>query len=173
MARAYVPAALWPLHRARAPRQKPCPLRPLPQVNHLISQGELWRLLTPAVLHADLFHLGINSLSLYLLGPSVEAALGKGRFAAVYCASAVAGNALSWAMGSAGFTMAVGASSSISGLFGAYGGYCLRRGPAGRWSALGHGLRVASAPEAGVLSPYVGQRPPPRRGSRSASLGDR
>jgi membrane associated rhomboid family serine protease len=90
-------------------------------VNHLVSQGEVWRLLTPALVHANLFHLAINTLSLYMIGPSVEAILGRTRFAAVYAASAVTGNALSWWMGSTGFSMAVGASSSISGLFGAYG----------------------------------------------------
>jgi hypothetical protein len=55
-----------------------------------------------------------------MIGPSVEAILGPKRFLAVYAASAIAGNGLAWAMGSSGFTMAVGASSSVSGLFGAY-----------------------------------------------------
>lgn len=38
-----------------------------------MSQGELWRLLTPALIHGSLLHLGVNTLSLYLLGepPSV------------------------------------------------------------------------------------------------------
>ncbi|GBF91876.1 hypothetical protein Rsub_04981 [Raphidocelis subcapitata] len=92
----------------------------LARINQLISQGELWRLITPALLHGSFFHLAMNSVSLYLIGPAVEAALGSRRFAAVYAASAVTGNALAWAVQSTGFSLSVGASSSISGIFGAY-----------------------------------------------------
>ena len=56
---------------------------PLPnalQINHLVTRGELWRLLTPSLVHAGLLHLGVNMLSLHLLGPSVEAYLGRTRF---------------------------------------------------------------------------------------------
>jgi membrane associated rhomboid family serine protease len=109
------------------------------QVNHLVSQGELWRLLTPALVHGGLFHLGMNLVALHFIGPAVEAALGPRRFAAVYAASAITGNALAWAMQTTGFSMAVGASSSISGLFGAYGelfrARAARAGPRGRGAA--------------------------------------
>ncbi|KIZ02741.1 Rhomboid protease gluP [Monoraphidium neglectum] len=119
----------------------------LARVNHLVSQGEVWRLLTPALVHANLFHLAINTLSLYMIGPSVEAILGRTRFAAVYAASAVTGNALSWWMGSTGFSMAVGASSSISGLFGAYGAALLR----GCFVHLRRLCSALAAPRAGEL----------------------
>lgn len=92
----------------------------LARVNYLVSQGEVWRLLTAALVHGSFFHLAINTLSLYLIGPAVEEILGRKRFAIAYAASAVAGNTLAWAMGSSGFVMSVGASSSVSGLFGAY-----------------------------------------------------
>ncbi|KAI8464807.1 MAG: hypothetical protein J3K34DRAFT_525914 [Monoraphidium minutum] len=92
----------------------------LARFDYLVSQGEVWRLLTPALIHGSLFHLAINSLSLFLLGPTLEAILGRKRFVAAYAASAIAGNALAWWVGAAGYSMSVGASSSISGLFGAY-----------------------------------------------------
>jgi len=120
---ALMPLSPSPIQTTRNETQHPETPTPTPtrQVNHLVSQGELWRLLTPTLVHASLFHLAMNVLALHMLGPTVEALLGRKRFAAVYALSAVAGNGLAWWMGSSGFTMAVGASSSVSGLFGAYG----------------------------------------------------
>ena len=40
------------------------------------SPGELYRLFTGPLLHADLFHLTLNSMALYALGLSLETSLG-------------------------------------------------------------------------------------------------
>jgi len=45
-----------------------------------IKQGQLWRLLTPCLLHADIFHIFFNMFWLLVLGPPMERNLGKLRF---------------------------------------------------------------------------------------------
>lgn len=88
------------------------------KVNEFILQGELWRLLTPMLLHASLIHIGVNMYSLYALGPALEKHYGHWRFLALYIISGFAGNVVSFM-----FTQAVslGASTAIFGLVGAYG----------------------------------------------------
>ena len=83
----------------------------------------MWRLVTPALLHGGLLHLLVNSYSLNALGPNVEALLGRGRFAALYAASAVSGNVASFVMNP---HPAVGASGAVFGLLGCMGVYLAR-----------------------------------------------
>ena len=83
----------------------------------------MWRLVTPALLHNDVVHLLVNTYSLNALGPSVEALLGRSRFAALYAASAVSGNVTSFLMSP---QPAVGASSVVFGLAGCMGVYLAR-----------------------------------------------
>lgn len=45
-----------------------------------IREGEVWRLITPAFLHHDLFHLMFNMFWLLILGRPLERLLGTGRF---------------------------------------------------------------------------------------------
>lgn len=45
-----------------------------------ISQGEVWRLFTPALLHFDLLHIFFNVLWFILLGNQIEFRLGWGRY---------------------------------------------------------------------------------------------
>ena len=42
-----------------------------------ISQGEVWRLFTPCLLHSDIFHLFFNMIWLLVLGKQMEERLGK------------------------------------------------------------------------------------------------
>lgn len=85
-----------------------------------IATGEWWRLFTSAFLHSpqSLFHIAFNMLALIVLGPQLEALLGRLRFAVVYGLSALGGAALSYATGSL-FLLAYGASGAIFGIFGA------------------------------------------------------
>ena len=61
------------------------------QYNPAIASGQLWRLFTPAFLHADLIHLAVNNFSLHNLGPLLETVSGRPRFAIVYAVAAVGG----------------------------------------------------------------------------------
>ena len=60
------------------------------QNNAAIASGQLWRLITPTFLHANVIHLLLNSTALNNLGPLVEAVSLPGRFLAVYTVAAVA-----------------------------------------------------------------------------------
>jgi membrane associated rhomboid family serine protease len=84
-----------------------------------VAQGEYWRLLTAAFLHANVLHILLNMYALYLFGPPLEAALGRARFLAVYLISAVGGTALSYAF-AAPNQSSLGASGAVFGLLGAF-----------------------------------------------------
>ena len=93
------------------------------KVNAKIAAGQLWRLITPVVLHGGVMHLAVNCMSLNTLGPAVERQFGREQFWAVYLASALGGNYLSFRFCP---NDAVGASSAIFGLVGAMGVYLQR-----------------------------------------------
>ncbi|MFS0866027.1 rhomboid family intramembrane serine protease [Microbacterium sp. 179-B 1A2 NHS] len=80
---------------------------------------EPWRMLTVAVVHASPlpFHVGLNMLALWALGRSLEPALGRGRFLALYLLSAAGGSALVALIDP--FSWVVGASGAVWGLLGA------------------------------------------------------
>lgn len=80
--------------------------------------GQWYRLLTAVFLHQAVLHLGLNMLSLWWLGPPLEAALGRWRFIALYILSGLGGSALSFLL-AAPNQPSLGASGAIFGLFGA------------------------------------------------------
>ena len=82
-----------------------------------LDQGEWWRLITAAFLHASLLHLAFNMLVLWFVGAPVEQAIGRGRFLAVYLVSGLAGSAGAVLFSPNAIT--VGASGAIFGIFGA------------------------------------------------------
>ena len=84
-----------------------------------VVAGEWYRVLSVALVHQGVFHLLLNMYALYLFGPPIEAALGRGRFIALYVLSAAGGSAASYAFNDVG-TVAVGASGAIFGLFAAH-----------------------------------------------------
>jgi rhomboid protease GluP len=84
--------------------------------NAAILSGELWRFLTPVFLHANLIHIGVNSYSLYIIGPQVERSYGHARFAAIYLLSGIAGVIASFAFSP---YESLGASGALFGLIGA------------------------------------------------------
>ncbi len=86
------------------------------KVNSLISQGQVWRLITPLVLHAGILHAGFNLYALFVIGPQAEALFGDRRFFAVYLVSGMGGVLASFLMSP---DPSVGASSAIFGLVGA------------------------------------------------------
>lgn len=82
-----------------------------------VAEGEWYRLLTCAFLHASLFHIGGNMLLLYFLGRILEPGIGTPRFLAVYFVSLFAGSfgALLLSPDSLSF----GASGAVFGVLGA------------------------------------------------------
>ena len=79
---------------------------------------EYGRLVTSAFLHLNPLHLAFNMLALYVIGPPLEALLGRWRFLAVYVLSAFGGSAAVLLLSPLN-TATVGASGAIFGLFGA------------------------------------------------------
>lgn len=87
-----------------------------PQAVH--ANDEYYRLLTSAFLHLSPLHIASNMLSLAIVGPLLERALGRSRFLAVYLLSALGGSAAIYAFGNE-IGVTAGASGAIFGLFGA------------------------------------------------------
>jgi membrane associated rhomboid family serine protease len=82
-----------------------------------VARGDWWRLITSGFLHANLLHLGMNMLILWLVGAPLEEMLGRGRYVLLYFVSLLAGAA--GALLQAPLVPTVGASGAIFGLFGA------------------------------------------------------
>ena len=82
-----------------------------------VASGAWWQVLTSAFTHVAPMHLGMNMISLWFLGPPMEAALGRARFLAVYLLSALtASAAVMWFAEST--TQTLGASGAVFGLIG-------------------------------------------------------
>ena len=84
-----------------------------------VAEGQWYRLLTAAFLHANLIHLVSNMFALITIGPQLEAALGRTRFVALYVLAALGGSTLSFLV-SDPRTLGVGASGAVFGLFGGF-----------------------------------------------------
>ncbi|WP_431035201.1 rhomboid family intramembrane serine protease [Streptomyces sp. P6-2-1] len=95
--------------------------------DHLVgvAEGEWYRLLTAAFLHQQVWHIAVNMLSLWFLGPAIEAMLGRARFLALYLIAGVGGSVASYLF-AAPNVPSLGASGAIFGLFGATGVLVLR-----------------------------------------------
>ena len=89
--------------------------------------GDYYRLITSAFLHANLIHLLCNTYSLFMVGPTVEYFYGKFKFILIYLYSAITAS-LFVLMFHGTNVIAVGASGAIFGLLGAllYFGYKYR-----------------------------------------------
>lgn len=90
------------------------------RINEAIKAGELWRLLTPMLLHgmSSITHILFNMYALYSLGTGLEQYFGRWRFLALYVLGGFAGNVASFLF-TDGYS--VGASTAIFGLLGAEG----------------------------------------------------
>ncbi len=83
-----------------------------------VAHGEYYRLLTSMFLHAGITHILFNMWALFVVGPPLEAMLGRVRFTVLYFLAGFAGSTLAYAWAGPR-TMTVGASGAIFGLFGA------------------------------------------------------
>lgn len=84
--------------------------------NELIRAGQVWRLLTPMLLHGSLPHIAFNMYALLSFGTGLERSFGHGRFLLLYILSAFTGNVASFLLTNAN---SLGASTAIFGLLGA------------------------------------------------------
>lgn len=93
------------------------------KINELILQGQVWRLLTPALLHGSLLHIAFNMYALFSLGSSLERYYGHGRFLLLYVIGAFCGNSLSFLLSP---NPSLGASTAVFGLVAAEGVFIYR-----------------------------------------------
>jgi membrane associated rhomboid family serine protease len=82
-----------------------------------VADGDWWRLITSAFLHAGPIHLLFNMLALWWFGRALETYLGSIRYLAIYFASALAGAAGALLLSPTEPT--VGASGAVFGILGA------------------------------------------------------
>lgn len=85
-----------------------------------IRKGEVWRLLTPAILHGNIGHFAMNMLSLFVLGVAIERIQGRFVIALLLIVTAIAGTIVQalWPEQYGGGPNAVGASGAAFGLLG-------------------------------------------------------
>jgi membrane associated rhomboid family serine protease len=85
-----------------------------------VARGHVWQLATYLFLHGGVLHLLLNMLGLFLLGPSLERAVGSRQFLSIYLLSGLLGG-LGWLLISFGTrAVCVGASGAVFGVLGAF-----------------------------------------------------
>ena len=82
-----------------------------------VANGEWWRILSVGLTHAGIVHLGMNMISLWVVGSIVEVGIGPARYLAIYVAATVWGSF--GALISDPNAATVGASGGIFGLLAA------------------------------------------------------
>lgn len=85
---------------------------------HGVAAGEVYRLLTAMFLHYGVLHLLMNMWALWVLGRTLEAALGPLRFLGLYLLAGLGGNVVAYYF-TAQNVQSAGASTAIFGLFAA------------------------------------------------------
>jgi rhomboid protease GluP len=83
-----------------------------------VRRGEWWRPATAMFLHANLLHLAMNGLALWLFGPAVERSLGRWRYLVIFLVAGSLGNLVSAMV--TRFDVSVGASGGVFGVIGAF-----------------------------------------------------
>ncbi len=81
-----------------------------------VAEGEWWRIVTSGFLHGGLLHLGMNMLFLWIVGPQIEAMLGRLTFGLLYFSSLLAGSFGVLLLDP--FVPTLGASGALFGLMG-------------------------------------------------------
>ncbi|AWM04780.2 rhomboid family intramembrane serine protease [Bradyrhizobium amphicarpaeae] len=84
----------------------------------VVGRGEWWRIGLAPLLHGSGWHLISNCVGLFIVGVRLESLIGRGWFALIFVASALAGEVGSL-LGNGPGTVGVGASGAITGLIAA------------------------------------------------------
>lgn len=86
-----------------------------------LSQAPWWLTpLTSMFMHADVLHVAINMLFLWIFGGAVEALLGRGRFLALYLAAGYVAAYAQTALDPSATGPLIGAAGAVAGALGAY-----------------------------------------------------
>ncbi len=87
----------------------------------LVSQGQIYRLVTAMFLHGGIQHIAGNMILLYFLGQIIENKTGSVKYGIIYLVSGIMGNVVSYLyeMVSGARYVSVGASGAVYGLIGA------------------------------------------------------
>lgn len=101
------------------------------KINELILQGQIWRLLTPVLLHDSSFntnpsfflHIAFNMYALYSFGKGMELFYGHTRFIILYLLGAISGNIASFYLSG---NPSLGASTAVFALVAAESVFILR-----------------------------------------------
>lgn len=88
------------------------------KINEAILAGQIWRLITPVLLHGSLMHIGFNMYALLAIGAGMESRMGHIRFLMLYLVGGFAGNVFSFYFSEAN---SLGASTAVFGLLAAEG----------------------------------------------------
>ena len=124
--------------------QTDIPIALCAKANDLIRAGQIWRFLTPALVHGSLAHIGFNMYALFSFGTGLERHFGHWRFLLLYVLGAFTGNVMSFLFSP---SYSVGASTAIFGLLAAEGVFLIqnRKLFAGQFrSAIGNIIFIAA-----------------------------
>ena len=85
----------------------------------LVAHGQWYRLITSMFIHYSVAHIGLNMLSLFVIGRGLEPAIGPWRYLGLYLVSGFGGSVAVYLFTNPDYASA-GASGAIFGLLGAY-----------------------------------------------------
>ena len=85
-----------------------------------LKQGYLWQLVTYVFVHGNLFHLLLNGLVLFFMGPATERAIGTKQFYLLFLLSGVLGGVGWLLISSQEWAVCIGASGAVFGIIGAF-----------------------------------------------------
>ncbi|RUS47733.1 rhomboid family intramembrane serine protease [Cohnella sp. AR92] len=89
-------------------------------ITNLEGYDGVWRYAAALFLHGNWPHLIFNLFAIFVFAPPLERMFGHVRYALFYLASGILGNVISEWFPLSGYWVAVGASTAIYGLYGAY-----------------------------------------------------
>lgn len=95
----------------------------LAKYNQLILSGQIWRLISPVLVHGSLAHIAFNMYALFIFGRNLEYQYGHGRFLLLYLLGGFAGNVVSFVLTP---NPSLGASTAIFGMLSAQGVFIYR-----------------------------------------------